>query len=379
MESAIATSIDRYRVADPSSVPSPALLFYPKLIRANIAQAVHIAGSAGRLRPHVKTHKTHEIVRLELDAGITKHKCATIAEAELLADAGAPDVLISYPLVGPNAGRFAELIAKFPGTKFSTVIDDPSAAEALSAALADHKIVAEVLLDIDCGQHRTGITPGPAAADLYRLADTLPGLKPVGFHIYDGHNHQPELTQRQSSVAAMLKPILKLRSDLESAGLDVSAFICGGTPTFSVFATLDIPGLELSPGTFVLHDVGYGGKYPDMSGFVPAAALLTRVVSKPTPTRLTFDLGTKAVASDPPAGKRCRLPEIPDAEHVGHNEEHLVIETPNAGRFRVGDVAYAFPVHICPTCALHRSALIVEDGEIVGEWPIVGRDRKLTV
>src|SRR5437763_4451418 len=85
-----------YVIRDTSAVFTPALVFYKDLIRQNIARAVEMAGGPSRLRPHVKTHKTREIARMELDAGISKHKCATLAEAELLAQAGAPDVLLAY-------------------------------------------------------------------------------------------------------------------------------------------------------------------------------------------------------------------------------------------------------------------------------------------
>ena len=118
-----------YTLADPSAVPSPALLFYPALIRQNLRRAVEIAGGPDRLRPHVKTHKTREIVRLWLDLGVGKHKCATLAEAEMLAECGAPDVLIAYPLVGPNAERLAGLAERFPKTRFSTLADDPTPSE----------------------------------------------------------------------------------------------------------------------------------------------------------------------------------------------------------------------------------------------------------
>jgi D-serine deaminase-like pyridoxal phosphate-dependent protein len=116
-----------------------------------------------------------------------------------------------------------------------------------------------------------------------------------------------------------------------------------------------------------------------MSEFVPAALLLTRVISRPTPRRVTFDLGYKAVASDPPAGKRCFLLDVPAYETVLQNEEHLVIETAAAEQFRPGDVAYAVPAHICPTCALHRFAYVVERGEVIDRWEIAARDRMLTI
>src|SRR6516165_553010 len=110
-----------YAVKDTSAVFSPALLFYKDLIRRNIARAVEMAGSPARLRPHVKTHKTREIARLELAAGITKHKCATLAEAEMLAGCGAPDVFIAYNMVGPNCARLAQLLRAYPDCRFSTL------------------------------------------------------------------------------------------------------------------------------------------------------------------------------------------------------------------------------------------------------------------
>ena len=110
-----------YAVQDTSSIYSPGLLFFKDLIRRNVARSMEIAGSPARMRPHVKTHKTRELVRLELDAGILKHKCATLAEAEMLAGCGVPDVLLAYNLVGPNCARMARLVQTYPRTRFSVL------------------------------------------------------------------------------------------------------------------------------------------------------------------------------------------------------------------------------------------------------------------
>ena len=369
-----------YQLADVSAVFSPALVFFPELIRRNIARVVEMAGGPHRLRPHVKTHKTCEIVRLLLDAGVTKHKCATIAEAEMLATAGAPDVLIAYPLVGPNLGRLVGLVRKYPQARFSTLFDHPDATRALSAAVAAAGLTVGAVLDLNVGQHRTGIAVGDAAVSLYGRAASLPGLRVEGFQVYDGHNNQPDRADREAAVRAFLAPVLELRNVLEKKGAPVPRLVCGGTPSFPVYAGLhDVPGVECSPGTFVLHDAGYGSKYADLAGITPAAVLVTRVVSRPNATRVTLDLGTKAVASDPPAGKRVTLLDFPPYEAVGHNEEHLIVETPEADRFQPGDVVYALPGHICPTVALHREALVAEGGHVVGRWAVASRDRVLTV
>jgi D-serine deaminase-like pyridoxal phosphate-dependent protein len=367
----------KYAVEDTSSVFSPALLFYKDLIRRNIAEAVRIAGGPARLRPHVKTHKTPEVVRLCLDAGITKHKCATLAEAEMLAACGAPDVFVAYPLVGPNCGRFARLARAFPGTRFAAACDHPDSAEALSRAVSAEGQTVDVLLELDVGHHRTGLAPGPAAAALYEHIGRLPGLRPGGIHAYDGHNSQERLGDRESSVRALLEPVLALRRVLEGKGLPVPRLIAGGTPTFPVYAGLDVPGLECSPGTLVLHDHGYATRFRDLAGFTPAALLLTRVVSRPTPSRVTFDAGTKSVASDPPPGQRLALVGVPGYEPVLHNEEHFTVETPAADRYPPGAEVLAVPTHVCPTVALHRRAYVVEGGRVTGTWEVVARDRVL--
>jgi D-serine deaminase-like pyridoxal phosphate-dependent protein len=368
-----------YVIRDTSTVFTPALLFYKDLIRRNIARSIEIAGSTARLRPHVKTHKTREIARMELDAGITKHKCATLAEAEMLASCGVPDVLLAYNLVGPNCGRMAKLVQAYPQTRFSVIADHPAAVQALSDAMTAAGQQVDVLIDLDVGQHRTGIPAGDEAVALYESFGRLPGLRPGGLHVYDGHNHQESLVEREAVVKRQFEPVLALRATLAKKGLPVPRLVLGGTPTFPVYARMDLPDIELAPGTCFLHDHGYGTRFADLTGYTPAALLLTRVISRPTPSRITLDLGYKAVASDPPAGKRCALLDVPEYEPVLQNEEHFVIETPAASRFQPGDEVYAVPTHICPTCALHRQAYVVENGQVTECWDIVARDRVLSI
>ena len=130
-------------------------------------------------------------------------------------------------------------------------------------------------------------------------------------------------------------------------------------------------------GTVVLWDAGYGTNIPDL-GFLPAAVLLARVVSKPSANRLCIDLGHKAVASEMPH-PRVILQNVPEARPVIHSEEHLVVETPAADRFRVGDVVYGIPWHICPTVALHQEVWVIHEGRATERWPIPARGRRLTV
>jgi D-serine deaminase-like pyridoxal phosphate-dependent protein len=370
-------SID-YKIRDTSGIITPALCVFKKAVESNIRRMIAMAGDAGRLRPHCKTHKMPAVVGLLQEYGITKHKAATFAEAEMLAEAGARDILLAYNIVGPNIERSVEFAQRYPSVTFSVTADHAMPIRSLSAAMGKAELTIDVLLDLDTGQHRTGIAIGDDAFELYRLLCELPGLKPGGFHVYDGHQHQESLTERSTAVLQEWQQVIGFRDRCVAAGLSVPRIVAGGTVSFPVYAELDEPSLECSPGTCIFHDTGYGGRYQDLD-FTPAAVLLTRVISRPTSDRVTLDLGYKAVASDPPDGKRLTFPALPDARQVLQNEEHLVLQTDQAHRFVPGDELIAIPTHVCPTSALHRQAYVIEDGRLVDHWDVTARDRKLTI
>lgn len=364
------------RIENEADLPSPALLLDRGRIAANLRRMVEIAGHPGRLRPHVKTHKLAPIVRMKLDLGITKFKVATMAEAEMCAAEGAPEVLVAYPPVGPAGTRLCALMRKFPATHFATIADNAVAIEGLGEAARAAGVALEVLLDLDCGMGRTGIRPGPAAVELYGLIAKTSGLRPGGLHAYDGHIQDFEPATRKEACDRAFGPVLALREELLRDSLPVPALVAGGAPTFAIHAAH--PDRECSPGTTVLWDTGYTEKFPDLE-FDMAAALLTRVVSRPAVNRLCLDLGHKAVAAENPLAVRVRIAELPEATAVMHSEEHLVIESPRAGEFSIGQALHAFPRHICPTVALHAEAVVVEEGRVVGTWPIAARARRISV
>lgn len=366
---------DWFTVQNAGAVPSPALLLYPDRIRENIRRMIRVAGGTSRLRPHLKTHKLAEVVRLQLEEGITKSKCATIAEAEMAAGAGARDVLIAYPMVGPNVGRLLELVKAFPATAFSCVADDADAVRHLSKTFSDSRRALDVLLDVDCGQHRTGVEPGAEGIKLYRLIATSTGLRPGGLHVYDGHIHEPDFAKRTGLCAAAFSPVNEFHRELLAAGLPVPRIVAGGTPTFPIHAKHD--SFECSPGTCVLWDFGYAGKFTDLD-FLIAAVVLTRVVSKPGANRLCLDLGHKAIAAENPP-PRAQFLNLPDAAAISHSEEHLVVESGQAERFAVGDCLYGVPRHICPTVALYAEATVISEGHATERWRITARERRLTV
>jgi len=367
----------RYTIDDPSDLLSPSLVIFRDLVLKNLAEMITMARGPDRLRPHVKTHKMAAIVRMAGELGISKHKCATIAEAEMVAASGGTDVLLAYPLVGPNLVRFARLSRGYPGTTFRALVDHPDSARALSEAARELDRPVPVLVDLEVGMGRTGIDPGEPAAALYALIARLPNLEADGLHAYDGHVNETDVEARGESVRAVQEKTLGLRDRLVRLGLSLPRMVLGGTPSFPVHAGLDVPGVECSPGTIVLHDHGYATRFPDLP-FTPATLLLTRVVSRPRLGRICLDLGHKAVAADP-AGPRVHLIDVPEARIVGHSEEHLVVDTPAADQYPVGTCVLAIPTHICPTSALHRRAYVIAGGRLVDEWEVSARDRVIRV
>lgn len=364
-----------YRIENPETVASPALLVYPDRIERNIRQMIELAGGAERLFPHVKTHKLPEIVRLQLAAGIRKFKCATIAEAEMVAECGAERVLLAYQPVGPNVERLLELIARFPRAKFAALVDNERTLAEIAAAGRRRGVEVELMVDLDVGMHRTGIAPGEEAGALYRKLASTAGVAAGGLHAYDGHIHDHDDVVRDARARAAFAPVVELRERLRAERLPVPRVIAGGTPTFPFHARAG--DAECSPGTCLLMDASYAALMPG-SGFEVAAVVATRVVSKPSGNRLCLDLGHKAIASENPH-PRVHFAALAEAVAVGHSEEHLVLETARAGEFAVGDLVYGIPRHICPTVALHAKVTVVRHGRAEEQWRVVARDRMITV
>jgi D-serine deaminase-like pyridoxal phosphate-dependent protein len=281
--------------------------------------------------------------------------------------------MLAHQPVGPKVQRLIQLIKTFPQTNFSAIVDDESTVRALSQTATHAGVKINVLLDLDCGMHRSGIAPGAKAAALYRLMASLPGLEAQGLHGYDGQIDDTDVALRTKNCEAAFAPVMALRRELSD--LPVTRIIAGGTPTFPIHARR--PEVECSPGTCVLWDAEYATSCPDLE-FQPTALVLSRVISKPGSDRLCLDLGHKAIAAEKPH-PRVQFLNLPDAKAIMHSEEHLVIETGRACEFQVGDVIYGIPRHVCPTVALHAEAVVIRNGRAEARWKIAARDRKLSV
>ena len=354
-----------FEISNAGEIPSPALLIYKERVQTNIRSMLQMAKAPDSLRPHLKTCKSPPVTKLLLDAGITRFKCATIAEAEMAAMAGAPDILIAYPLCGPNIQRFHKLAEKYQNTKFSFTIDSEE-------PLHDLKARAEIYLDLNCGMNRTGVTPDDKGEALYRKILDTPLATPGGLHAYDGHVTNPDPQERRSNWLKAMEPVWKFKKHLESSALPVPNFVAGGSPTFPFHA--ERPGVQCSPGTTVFWDAGYSTKFADLP-FIPAALVMTRVVSNPSPGRFCLDLGHKGIAAENPH-PRVVFVNLTESTPVMHSEEHLVIETETP--LRIGQELYGIPWHVCPTVALYSEAFVVENGRVSQTWNITSRARRIT-
>ncbi len=359
-----------YDIKKPQGVISPALLVYPDRIQKNIEMMLKIAGGTAFLRPHIKTHKIAEIIQLQIDYGITKFKCATIAEAELLATCGAIDILLAMQPVGIHVVLFFELIQQYPNAKFSTIVDNSYSINEISELAFTKGIIVPLWLDINNGMNRTGIQPAKEAVELYKRLVENPNLIAKGLHVYDGHIHESDFKLRKEICDKDFEPVLKLKNAIEEIGIKIETIVAGGTPTFPIH--IKRKDVETSPGTPLLWDQGYTNLYPDLK-FLTAAVLITRIISKPAPNLICFDLGHKSVASE------MKLPRVQflgenNFKQISQSEEHLVVECSESEKYTIGDVCYVIPIHICPTVIKYKSVFTVIKNEVTNSWQVAARD-----
>ncbi|MDX1313916.1 MAG: D-TA family PLP-dependent enzyme [Eudoraea sp.] len=364
-----------YRLRDTDQMVTPCLLVYPDRIQQNIERMLEITGSPSRLRPHIKTHKTAEIIQMQLDHGIRQFKCATIAEAELLGNCAAPDVLLAMQPVGYNIIRLFNLIAAFPETRFSTLVDSREIVAELDVEAGKRSIKLPLYLDLNTGMNRTGIIPGNQALELYRMISESKNLEAEGLHAYDGHIRNTDFEERKAECGKAFEAVERLKKSIENEGIRVKSVIAGGSPSFPVHALN--PEVITSPGTTLLWDARYEELFPEMK-MLKAAVLCSRVISKPAPNTICLDLGHKALAPEMPF-PRVELLDIENCRQVSQSEEHLVLECEYPDQYRIGDVVYAIPMHICPTVAKYNKLITITNGQVSGSWKVAARDHQLTI
>ncbi|RPJ69874.1 MAG: D-TA family PLP-dependent enzyme [Acidobacteria bacterium] len=354
---------DAYRLADEHRLLTPALLVYPDIVRSNIDAVVRLlGGDAGRWRAHVKSAKLRSVMAQLASAGVTHLKCATTLELRVACEAGAADVLLAYPAVGPKVERVAALAAAFPAVSVSALVDTPQAASMWSGKGVG------LFVDVNPGMDRTGIPDDDAERILAAVrAVVAAGVRFGGVHYYDGHMASAPAAEAAASAHRGYDRLLEIVDTIEAAGVSVPEIITAGTPAFPW--TLSYRGFagrtfvhRASPGTVVYLDATSAGQLPRAWGLQPAVVVAATVVSHPAPGRVTCDAGHKTVSAD--AGvPTCAVLGRPDLEPLAPSEEHLPIAVPEGSEPpRIGEVLYLVPRHVCPTVNNFDHAVLVREG-----------------
>ena len=367
---------DDYKLVHPEQIETPAYLVFPHLVEHNIRQLLDICGPPDKVVPHVKTHKSSEVLKLQMKAGIMAYKCATIAEAEMVARNGVKDIIIAYPL--PHPKKLARLMAlkqRYPEADIKVIASAPEHLEAMSQAATAYKQELGVYMDMELGGgHGTGVQPGDEAAHFYASIARTPGLKPAGIHAYDGHvGNSPDPGPRNAIVQKNLEYIYDARDKAVRQGLEVPDIVAGGSWSFRFYAAEE--GMRVSPGNWVYFDLA-NSVMTDLK-FKIAALVLGQVVdSQRSKDMVTVDVGQKAVSHDPPMTSRFKVLGHDSTELVAQTEEHAVLKL-NGADLKVGDFFLAAPGHACTTTVKYPYAYAVgQDGNIMGQYLHDARDRE---
>ncbi len=362
-----------YRLNRPEEIDTPALLVYEDLVRHNIREVLRVCGSAERIVTHVKTHKSAEVLAMQMGAGMTSFKCATLREAELLAEHGAAEVVIAYPMLHPaKLRRLSSLLKLYPETEFRAIASAREHLAALSSVAADAGVEIGVYVDLDTGMHRTGVQPGAEAGGFYADVAEASGLKALGVHVFDGHTlYKPNVEERAALVDRSIEHVHDLWDRADRRGIEVSDNIAGGSWSFHLY--LKEERLRVSPGTWVYWD----SRNATMSelNFRVAAVVLSQVIdADPERGTVTLDAGSKSVSPDQPTEHRFKIVGHPNAALTAQSEEHGVVAL-NGERLKVGGLALVAPGHACTTTVKFPYALVVDsDGDVVGRYHHQARD-----
>jgi D-serine deaminase-like pyridoxal phosphate-dependent protein len=320
-----------FRVAEAARLLTPALLIDRGRVQHNITTTLRLlGGDANRWRPHVKTAKLGYIMRMLVDAGVTQVKCATTLELTVACQAGARDVLVAYPLTGANAARVRQIAEQNRGVAVSVLVS---------------------------------------------------GARFCGLHYYDGHLSKYGFGDRCAQAHPGYEHLMQIVDALAALGIEVPEVITAGTPAFP--CSLSFPRFSnapfvhrISPGTIVYCDATSLTQLPPDYGYLPAAVVVTRVVSHPAPGMITCDAGHKTVSAD--AGvPTCIVLGHPELEPLTPSEEHLPMRVAGGAPVPpIGELLFLVPRHVCPTVNNFDDAVIVSDGTLIAVEPVSARGRE---
>ena len=349
-----------------ADIPTPALVIDVAVMERNIRRmAEFFAAGPCQLRPHFKAHKTPEIAGRQLAAGsCTGLTCATVSEAEVAADLCC-DILIANEPVGPGKCERVATLAR--RVQVTIAVDSAAGLAAIDVAGRHAGVTVGVLVDIDVGQTRCGVTPGSEALSLARRTASAKGVALRGLMGYEGHLVSlGDRAEREARTRLAMAGLVETARMFRANGLPCDVVSAGGTGTYDISGRID--GItEIQAGSYVLMDTDYGRL--DVP-FEQAFWVLGTVISRPDPGRCVADCGHKSTT------KNHGHPVVRDldgASVVSLNDEHVIISVPPECRINIGDRVYLRPSHIDPTINLHDVFYALDGSRVIGVWPIAAR------
>ncbi|MCO5215633.1 MAG: alanine racemase [Thermomicrobiales bacterium] len=362
---------------DPSSVDTPQLIVSEEILHRNIAEMAAFAKSINvQLRPHIKTHKSIEIARLQMAAGAVGITCAKVGEAEVMVNEGdIDDVLLAYPIVG--AKKYERIVKLMEKARIAVAVDSATAIEMIAQAMTRHERVIDIYLEINTGQNRSGVMWGDEAVRFAQDIDRHPNLRLAGIMTHEGHvaAFDPDEISKQAIAAG--EKMVQTAEMIRSHSINLPTVSVGSTPAARMTPT--VAGVtEMRPGTYVFNDSSLF-RFGDQWGVEDCAArFVATVVSRAAADRCVLDAGSKTLALDPNAGHKGYgyIVGHPDVIIDRLSEEHGACVLPEGEEgFEIGDTVEVIPNHICPTINLMDRMAVVRDGEVVDYWQVAARGR----
>jgi D-serine deaminase-like pyridoxal phosphate-dependent protein len=334
-------------------------------LRANIERVAKACAAAGiAVRPHAKTHKCRQIADLQLAAGAVGITVATVGEAEVFVAHGVEDVFVAYPLWldDQRARRLAAL------TERAAVAVGVDSAES-AANLARRVPGLPVLVEVDSGQHRTGVAP--AEAGRVAAAAASAGLEVRGVFTFPGHGYSPD--NRTSAASDEAVALSRAADSCRAAGVEPRVLSGGSTPTLEASLTTGVP-TELRPGVYALNDAQQwelGSATPDQLALTCQASVVSHAGG-----RFVLDSGGKALAADRAAYNSGygRLLDHPEARIVLLSEHHAVVDGYVGDPPPLGSRVRVVPNHVCAAVNLADAVWVEQDGGLV-PWEVAARGR----
>lgn len=321
------------------------------------------------LRPHTKTHKMPKLALLSESLGAKGITVAKVGEAEVMAAAGLKDIFIANEIVGKE--KLARIRRLAEDIQISFGLDSIPQAEMIEEAFEGAEKPAEVLIEIEVGEERSGVIEEADYLELLEYLKTCKNIHLKGIFSHDGNSYQAEdIPACQEIHLTAQRRTLRFAQLAKEAGMELETVSIGSTPSMMH----DFPILEgvteIRPGTYIFMDASQANAYGSLER--NAATILTTVISRPTSERVITDVGAKGITAQTRSKGFCATRGLglikgwPDVEIFDVYDEHAIIYN-QAFRdgVRVGDKVEIIPNHICPVVNLHEKAYLVSQGEVV--------------